>query len=135
MIFDLPTIGANNTWSNGHLSSDHTQKRLDRFVCNMDWFSLCFTTSFLTHTKIKSDHFPLLFDFKIPLTPFQSNLKFMTMWSTHDSCLEIIRNSWSNTVVRCPMSVLSEKLRILKSNLKAQNSNLFGNVHTKVKEA
>lgn len=33
------------------------------------------------------------------------------------------------------MYVLSEKLRTLKRNLKARNSNLFGNVHTKVKEA
>ncbi|GAU16832.1 hypothetical protein TSUD_367790 [Trifolium subterraneum] len=38
-----------------------------------------------------------------------------------------------NTILGCPMYVLSEKLKILKNNLKTWNKNIFGNVHENVK--
>jgi hypothetical protein len=56
------------------------------------------------------------------------------MWIAHQDCVNVVQQSWNVNVVGCPMYVLSEKLKILKKNLKTWNKNVFGNVHENVKK-
>ncbi|CAI8586622.1 unnamed protein product [Vicia faba] len=60
--------------------------------------------------------------------------KFKYKWTTHPLYLDIVKSSWKSKVVGCPMFVLSEKLRLLKNNLKSWNKNTFGNSHHLVDE-
>jgi hypothetical protein len=127
-LVHLPTRGASFTWSNRRGGRHHTERRLDRVVCNHKWLDLC--TSVSCHTLIKniSDHFPLLLVFKTNSVGFASSFKFLKVWSLHDDCKNVIQSCWNERVVGCPMYVLNFKL-------KSWNSEIFGNVHGYVKEA
>jgi hypothetical protein len=128
-LLHLPTRGAVYTWNNGRGGNRHTEKRLDRVVCNQSWLDFCNISSVSTLTKHKSDHYPLLLDFQVTTIPFASNFKFMRMWSLHPDCRNVISDSWNIVVVGCPMHILSQKLKNLKGILRSWNKTSFGNVN------
>jgi ribonuclease HI len=134
-LVHLHTRGAAFTWSNGRGGTRHTERRLDRVICNQQWLDVCCVSSVNTITKLRSDHFPLLFDFKITMNTFASQFKFMKMWSLHPSCRDVIYESWNSVVIGCPMFVLSQKLKSLKAKLKTWNKECFGNVNDMVASA
>jgi hypothetical protein len=80
-LFHLPTRGAVFTWDNGRGGARHTEKRLDRVVCNQDWLNICSMSS--VSALVKHNHFPLMLDFQLTSTAFASYFKFMRMWSLH----------------------------------------------------
>jgi exonuclease III len=131
----LPTKGAWFTWSNGRKGRAHTEKRLDRVICNQSWVSFCNNVTVSTLVNAKSDHYPILLDFNFSNTTFTSQFKFHKMWSLHDSCKDLISNVWSTSFVGCPMFILCSKLKLLKERLKIWNKQVFGNVHSFVKDA
>ncbi|XP_019447267.1 PREDICTED: uncharacterized protein LOC109350493 [Lupinus angustifolius] len=57
------------------------------------------------------------------------------MWLRHDNCKRVMDEVWNSDVAGSPMFVLSQKLKILKKELRAWIKNVFGNVHEKVKNA
>lgn len=59
-LLHLPTNGSAFTWSNGRRGSQHTEKRLDRSLCNNDWLNLWSSATFCTLVRSKSDHYPIL---------------------------------------------------------------------------
>jgi ribonuclease HI len=134
-LIHLPTRGVEFTWANGRGGVRHTEKRLDRVVCNQAWMDLCTTTAVSTLTKHRSDHFPLLLDFALSNLAFASQFKFMRMWTLHPDCKNVIHDSWNITIFGSPMFVLSTKLKILKGKLKSWNKTIFGNVHDQVHSA
>ncbi|GAU40165.1 hypothetical protein TSUD_292700 [Trifolium subterraneum] len=134
-LLHLPTQGAFFTWTNGRRSRHSTHKRLDRAICNMDWVNACSSVRVLTLTKIRSDHFPILLEFKNHVTHAPSKFKFMKMWIAHPDCINVIKQSWNINITGCPMFVLTQKLKSLKEKLKVWNRNVFGNIHHNVKAA
>jgi hypothetical protein len=113
----------------------HTEKRLDRVVCNQPWMDLCCVSTVSSLTKLRSDHFPLLFEFQISNISQASQFKFMKMWSLHPDCSDLISDCWNTMVVGCPMFILTQKLKNLKTKLKVWNKENFGNVHELVSNA
>jgi len=47
----------------------------------------------------------------------RSNFCFFTMWLQDSSYMKLIHDSWTNTVVGCPMFILQHKLKRLKIEL------------------
>jgi len=134
-LMHLPTRGASHTWSNGRQGRNNTQRRLDRAVCNHDFINNCCNVSCSTLTKIRSDHFPLLLEFRTQNIQFASSFKFMKMWISHPDCRNVIEQAWNINVVGCPMYILSQKLKMLKEKLKVWNKETFGDIHLQVKNA
>ncbi|GAU48947.1 hypothetical protein TSUD_285360 [Trifolium subterraneum] len=135
-LLHLLTHGAFFTWANGRRGRYYTQRRLDRVICNQEyWINACNSIHVSTLTKSKSDHFPLLLEFKNQETQFTSHFKFLKMWTAHHDFINVVQNSWNIVVTGCPMYVLSQKLKILKANLKTWNKDSFGNIHSNVKQA
>jgi hypothetical protein len=134
-LLHLPTRGAWFTWTNGRKGNAHTEKRLDRVTCNQAWLSFCNHINVSTLIRYESDHYPILLDFNFSNTTFVSQFKFLKMWSLHDNCKELIKNIWSTSFVGCPMFILCSKLKRLKEHLRVWNSQVFGNVHSFVKDA
>jgi len=66
-----------------------------------------------------------------PKTPHQ--FKFLKMWTMHDDCKNVVASCWERHFVGCKMFILTQKLKHLKSTLKAWNKDVFGNVHDLVK--
>jgi len=134
-LLHIPTRGVQYTWTNGRRGTRHTERRLDRAVCNQLWLDNCVSLAVTSLTRHKSDHFPILLDFKTSSIPQVTPFRFMQMWLLHEDCKRIVKETWSNNVVGSPMFVLSQKLKDLKLKLKDWNHNIFGNVHALVKEA
>lgn len=57
------------------------------------------------------------------------------MWTEHKDCKRLVSEVWRRSFYGCPMSILSQKLKALKSELKVWNKLVFGNVHQKVDQA
>jgi hypothetical protein len=131
----LPTRGMSYTWSNGRRGSNHTEKRLDRSICSLDFIDTCSSISCSTLTKTRSDHFPLLLDFQSSNARHASSFRFMSMWLLHPTCKDEIINIWNTSIAGCPMFVLCKKLKLLKDRLKVWNKETFGNVHDQLKKA
>ncbi|PNY03176.1 ribonuclease H [Trifolium pratense] len=68
-------------------------------------------------------------------TNYASQFKFLKMWTLHDSCKDLISNCWGIQIIGSPMFILSKKLKLLKEHLKNWNKEVFGNVHSYVKDA
>jgi hypothetical protein len=134
-LIHLPTTGAYLTWSNGRRGARHTERRLDRAICNQDWMDACTTLGCSTLVRNQSDHYPLLLNFTNHNLAFKSSFKFMRMWTLHDNCKDVIAASWNDVVIGCPMYVLNTKLKRLKDKLKIWNKEIFGNVHSQVIDA
>jgi hypothetical protein len=128
-LIHLPTAGADFTWDNGRRGLRYTERRLDRVVCNQSWMDMCATVKVSTLTKHKSDHYPLLLDFKSTTTSIASQFKFLRMWSLHPNCEKVIQDCWNSEIIGCPVFILSKKLKLVKETLKSWNKNCFGNVH------
>ncbi|WJX14219.1 hypothetical protein P8452_04514 [Trifolium repens] len=131
-LIHLHTRGAEFTWNNGRGGDRHTEKRLDRAICNQAWLDSCVSSSVTALPRIRSDHFPLLLDLSVTSVSFASQFKFQRMWVSHDDCARIVSDCWSSVVVGCPMYVLTQKLKMLKNKLKVWNKTCFGNVHDNV---
>ncbi|GAU50480.1 hypothetical protein TSUD_409650 [Trifolium subterraneum] len=134
-LLHLSTSGATFTWSNGRGGSRHTERRLDRTICNQDWVDACTSMNCSTLVRTTSDHYPLLLDCNTHDLSFKASFKFMKMWSLHEGCHAVIADSWKENVIGCPMFILSTKLKRLKEKLRRWNKDIFGNVHSYVNEA
>jgi hypothetical protein len=49
--------------------------------------------------------------------------------------MDVVHNSWNETVIGCPMYILNTKLKRLKEELKVWNRETFGNIHDYVRVA
>ncbi|XP_058783905.1 uncharacterized protein LOC131658652 [Vicia villosa] len=134
-LVHLPTSGALFTWKNGRSGSMHIERRLDRTICNQSWLDFWPINSCRTLARNKSDHYPLLFEFLSKDVKAASSFKFLQTWASHQSCEDLISETWKTRVVGCPMFILQRKLQILKARLKEWNKTTFGNVHDNVKSA
>jgi len=134
-LIHIPTRGAFFTWDNGRDGRRHIKRRLDKTICNHKWLDACTSLSCSTLTRSRSDHYPLLLEFKTDSQQFTPSFKFLKMWSLHKDCKDIISSSWNENVVGNPMTILSSKLKRLKFKLKEWNKNVFGNIHQLVKDA
>jgi len=131
----LPTRGAQFTWSNGRKGRRHTERRLDRAICNNLWLDMCSSINVSTLTKQNSDHFPLLIEFQTSEVHFASQFRFMQMWTQHPDCMQLVERIWNTVVHGTPMFILSHKLKLLKEKFKVWNKEVFGNVHNLVQNA
>ncbi|VFQ94511.1 unnamed protein product [Cuscuta campestris] len=128
------TVGSVFTWS-GNRSNGRVMRRLDRALVNNfmmeDFEDIC-----IKHlSKTSSDHKPvLLICSKAPLggpKPF----RFLDAWLNHPTFLKMVSNYWDKTSNHGGMAGLVMKLKGLKGQMKEWNSNTFGNIINKLKEA
>lgn len=92
----LETSGAQFTWSTRRKSSAHTEKRLDKGICNDDWLDFWTSSSCRTLARNQLDHFPLLLDFKNDSSVFHSSFRFQSMWLDHKDLGGWLRRSGLN---------------------------------------
>ncbi|XP_019427157.1 PREDICTED: uncharacterized protein LOC109335477 [Lupinus angustifolius] len=134
-LHHIMTRGAEFTWSNRRRRVAHTEKRLDRAICNDNWLSSWHHTSCFTLPRSSSDHHPLMLCSSQGSNIVHSPFKFHKMWIQHQGLRRVVETHWSSIVVGCPMYVLSKKLKGLKAILKIWNKEVFGNIHFRVKNA
>ncbi|TQD79672.1 hypothetical protein C1H46_034775 [Malus baccata] len=132
----LNTSGAAFTWSNGWRSRGRTERRLDRSLCDISWFDSWPHSNCIALPKVVSDHNPLIFSGSRVLRNGHRPFRFQSMWVQHPSFRETITHCWRNTVVYgCPMFIILQKLKALKTCLRQWNFSVFGDVHNRVANA
>lgn len=113
----------------------HTEKRMDKSICNLAWLDYCNSSVCNTLVRSQSDHFPLLLSANKVVRYFPSSFKFHRIWIGHTDCDRLIKEVCNRPVFGCPMSVLSMKLKNLKIELRSWNNLVFGNVRLRVQNA
>lgn len=135
VLTHLPTRGTEYTWSNGRRAAAHTERRLDRGICNDSWLQYWSSTTCCALTRTQSDHHPLLLTMAKGIQTFPSSFKFLSMWPKHSDCRRLVHDTWNQEVVGCPMYRLSQKLKFMKLAFKSWNKTIFGDVHKMVDDA
>lgn len=124
-LVDLPLQGGGYTWSGGRAMS-----RIDRFLVTRDWKGHFSHVAQLRLHHPVSDHWPILLDsggIRRGLSPFQ----FEKMWLLPKGFREKVRGWWdSYTVLGNPSCRLAQKLKLLKSNLRQWNREVFRQLQT-----
>ncbi|KAG2684095.1 hypothetical protein I3760_10G062500 [Carya illinoinensis] len=122
-LMDVPLMGGDYTWS-----SNQAWSRIDRFLISPSWEEHYPDLSQKRLSRICSDHFPIVLDCGgIPggRRPF----KFENMWLKHEGFVELVGQWWSSYHLQGnPSTVLAEKLKALKKDLKLWNEQIFGDV-------
>ncbi|XP_019435949.1 PREDICTED: uncharacterized protein LOC109342416 [Lupinus angustifolius] len=88
-----------------------------------------------TLPRSSSDHHPLLFSAYPGSPPLFTPFKFQKMWLLHLDCRRVISEAWRANFSGCPMYILSQKLKLLKKDLRTWNRRVFGNIHHTVNNA
>jgi hypothetical protein len=131
----LPTTDVQLSWNNGRLGGDFVALRLDRAICNMQWFNMWQSVSCCTLVRHASDHHPLLVSNDTSVQGHALSFKFFKAWLAHADCSRLVSETWQLPVVGSPMSCLQQKLKRLKRAFKEWNKNTFGNIHSQLSVA
>lgn len=127
-LIHVPIEGAFFTWSNKMSHLFLIERSLDRFIVNQAWLDLCIGNVVCTRTKLRSGHFPLLFEFSVSSSKVVLQFRFLKTWTLHKDCEKLIADCLNHKVVGYPLEVIDKKLNILKKELRVWNHSYFGNV-------
>ncbi|XP_043694278.1 uncharacterized protein LOC122644988 [Telopea speciosissima] len=81
-----------------------------------------------------SDHCPVVVDRGSPLRCRGKQFYFFNHWSEHAEFLPLVEQIWSQPLAGSPMSILLQKLHLLKTKLKGWSRALFHNLDGQVEE-
>ncbi|XP_058784485.1 uncharacterized protein LOC131659290 [Vicia villosa] len=112
-LFHFPTTGADFTWTNKRDPPFTVERRLDRCIGNSNWIYSCNFIAVCSLPRVCSDHHPLLMEFHVNFARTVSPFKFLSSWSLHDNCRQVILSAWSRKIVGCPMDFSMVKQTIL----------------------
>lgn len=82
---------------------------------------------------IRSYHVPIMFEVSFTPYKFMYHLKFLNMWALFEHCHDFIKNIWDTQIVGFSIFILDRKLQILKTNPRAWNKIVFGDIYIMVK--
>ncbi|XP_019447270.1 PREDICTED: uncharacterized protein LOC109350495 [Lupinus angustifolius] len=131
-LIHLQTRGSAFTWSNRRRGNALTEKRLDRSLCNKEWIDSWSQVACCTLPRISSDHHPILLCSDHGQLGVPTQFKFQKMWLHHQDCSRLVEEVWQRSISGCSMSILSQKLKLLKKKFKVWNVEVFGLVSHKV---
>ncbi|XP_019438958.1 PREDICTED: uncharacterized protein LOC109344660 [Lupinus angustifolius] len=134
-LIHLQTRGAAFTWSNRRRGNALTEKRLDRSLCNNEWIDSWSQVACCTLPRISYDHHLILINSDNGQLRVQPQFKFQKMWMHHHDCSRLVEEVWKKDIIGCSMSILSQKLKLLKKEFKVWNVEVFGLVQDNVKLA
>ncbi|XP_027178157.1 uncharacterized protein LOC113777323 [Coffea eugenioides] len=110
-------------------------KPLDRLLLNGDCADLSASNSVVHLARHPSDHAPLKITFATLQDDKPRPFRFLNIWTSQVSLLEVIHTAWSVPADGSPWRVLCTKLLTLRRAIQQWNKCSFGNVFEAVKVA
>ncbi|PKI75487.1 hypothetical protein CRG98_004157 [Punica granatum] len=107
---------------------DFQARKLDRVLMNEQWLLLKFSSMVEFLPPRISDHSPSLLKFCDLENPGPKPYKFFNHWTKHVEFKGIVEEVWKKQMDWNPISVLYEKLRLLKVELKKFNKRAYGDL-------
>ncbi|KAF7806899.1 uncharacterized protein G2W53_039060 [Senna tora] len=119
-------------------SVDRAGKKLDRALGNQRWCDLFPDYKMLHLPPGDSDHIPILMDVEPRVFPRGQSrdsliFRFEQMWTTHDECAEVIKDSWRDEGTDALTNAFPGKLSVMAERLRLWNRDTFGHVGKKIK--
>jgi len=122
-MVDIPCIGRKFTW---YRPNGKAKSRLDRFLTTFEWLQHWPGCKQYVLDRQISDHCALLLKSNVVdwgPKPF----RFLDIWQDHKEFAIFVKRKWESYVVQGnEIVILKEKLKILKSDLKGWNKEVFG---------
>ncbi|XP_068491904.1 uncharacterized protein [Phaseolus vulgaris] len=122
-LVDIPCIGRKYTW---YRPNGKAKSRLDRFLITFEWLQHWPGCKQYVIDRQISDHCALLLKSKVVdwgPKPF----RFLDIWQENKEFEHFIKSKWESYLVQGnEILVLKEKLKMLKSDLKGWNKEVFG---------
>ncbi|CAL5355041.1 unnamed protein product [Camellia sinensis] len=129
-ISDLPLLGRRFTWCNSYTGEKWS--RIDRIFVDPKWLEV-FNIKLWGLPRMVSDHCPLLMmedERDWGPKPF----RVLNAWFLHKNFQSFWESKWQESAVEGWAGfILTQKLKLLKNNLKSWNVEVFGNVVNKLK--
>ncbi|CAH9115467.1 unnamed protein product [Cuscuta epithymum] len=126
-LLQLPALGSVFTWS-GMRSSGRVWEKLDMFLANQEFVDKFETVKIQHWSKTPSDHCPLILMCDSALTQGPRQFRFQNMWLLNEEFLKFVRNKWVRYPTVGGMWGFSEKLKMVKADLKKWNKDVCGNI-------
>eukprot|EP00253_Pinus_taeda_P006193 PITA_06193 len=134
-LVDLKPVKGKFTWTNNRTGENHISARLDRFLIN----SSLMMDSRIVFTKIlpklTSDHKPILICLKKEEDLGPLPFRFSPLWAGKDGFIETVQEAWRMEVNGSPSFVWEQKLKNVKTALKAWIKNSMQSPNRQRKEA
>ena len=126
-LLDIPCVGKKYTW---YKANGTTKSRLDRFLVSDEWLQIWPAPKQYIQPRTVSDHCALVLKSCTKdwgPKPFRS----LDVWLKEPGFRAMIKEKWDSYEVQGnSMSVLKDKLKLLKVDLKMWNKNVFGCVES-----
>ncbi|KAF5192105.1 Exo_endo_phos domain-containing protein, partial [Thalictrum thalictroides] len=133
-LSDIDSTGFFFTWSNSSLGQGRICSRIDRCMINHHWSNVFGNTGAIFKPNGVSDHTPIVltwFNTSSSACPF----RFLNGWVHMPGFQEVVEEVWCTSVAGNPMTILVEKLALLKVRLRQWSLNASSDLHKKVNEA
>ena len=110
-VLDAGFSGSSFTWCNNRHGRARIWKRLDRLLLN----NACLndsTSMVVSHlVREPSDHGPLLLSFSTRLDNKSRTFRFLNVWTSKDSLLDVVKMVWQGDVSGSPFYRVRTKLK------------------------
>jgi hypothetical protein len=119
-LYEHDTRGSHFTWSNRQ-TNGVIYSRIDRAICNREWFINYPNCEVEVLNPHISDHSPLrvrLLDTNTGMNRYQTRFKFLNCVMERPEFLDMVTNSWNKEEIGRPMYVLWRKLKRLQPILR-----------------
>lgn len=128
-LIDLPLIGQKFTY---YRPDGTCKSRLDRMLFNEEWIKKWPDLNLRSLGRTISDHCPIFLQSSTKdwgPKPF----KFINGWISHPEFASMVKSKWESYIVdRWSSYILKEKLKLLKTDLKVWNKDVFGMLDTSI---
>jgi len=126
-LLDIPCVGKKYTW---YKANGTTKSRLDRFLVSEAWLQIWPASKQYIQPRMVSDHYALVLKSCVKdwgPKPFRS----FDVWLKELRFKVMVKDKWDSYEVQGnSMSILKDKLKLLKADLKEWNRNVFGCVES-----
>ncbi|XP_020547320.1 uncharacterized protein LOC110011493, partial [Sesamum indicum] len=134
-LHDVPTTGCYYTWYSNN-ESNPVWCKLDRVLCNNAWLEGgLHCSAHFNPPGCLSDHSPGIVSILDPAPTKPKSFRFFNMWADHPDFLATVEAKWNLSVDGTAQFCLCKRLKALKGELKAFNSQHYSHISARAKEA
>ncbi|XP_074267027.1 uncharacterized protein LOC141590328 [Silene latifolia] len=129
---DLTGKGAFFTWNNKQSPSVRGFSRIDRFLINDDWMAKYPDAYVHFLPEGLFDHNPSVCFRRHDRVHRKPPFRYFNMWSMDEHFAEVVQTTWATSIDGTMMYNLVQKLKLLKTPLKALNNNRYSDIEKSV---
>ncbi|KAF5180416.1 Ccr4-not transcription complex subunit [Thalictrum thalictroides] len=134
-LAELQKVGDHFTWSNRSAGRGRIMTRIDYCFTNAQWLTHFQQAYIEFHHQGISDHCPMILQWGKPISKVKGTFRFYNHWTQHSDFMAIVEKVWQVSLLGNPMMQLTDKLKLLKRELKGWSKSNFSNLTERVKIA